>query len=101
MWWDLYNNSIRESEIPELGFNIRDLFTVAVNVVTVIGFGVSFIMLAYSFIQFITSTGDSKRTEKAQKAVTWSVIGMILIALLQGIKYLIKHFLGVEEGSFL
>ena len=101
MWWDLYNNSIRESEIPELGFNIRDLFTVAVNVVTVIGFGVSFVMLAYSFVQLVMSTGDPKKAEKAQTSITWAVVGMLVISLLQGIKYLIKDFLGVQGDAYL
>lgn len=99
--WDIYNSSVSNSEIPVPEFDFAQLLTVAINVVTVVGFGVSFVMLAYSFIQFVMSTGDPKKTEKAQKAITWSIIGMLVISLLQGIKYLIKSFLGVESGPYL
>jgi len=99
--WNIYENSIKDSGIPDPGFEFSELLTVAVNLVTVIGFGISFIMLAYSFIQFVVSTGDPKRTQKAQQAMMWSIIGMLVISLLQGIKYLIKDFLGVQEGPYL
>lgn len=99
--WDIYNKSIANSEIPDTGFDFGQIFTVAVNVVTVIGFGVSFVMLAYSFVQLVMSTGDPKKAEKAQTSITWAVVGMLVISLLQGIKYLIKDFLGVQGDAYL
>lgn len=99
--WILLNKSLDNSEIVDPGLRFSGLFTVALNVATVVAFGVSFVMFAYSFIQFITSTGDPKRLEKPKNAIFWSAIGMVLALMLQGIKHLIKDFLGVQTDSIL
>ena len=76
------------------------MISVGVNVVTYIAFGVSFVMLAYAFIQFIISTGDPKKLAVPKSAVTWSIMGLILALALQGIKAIILSTLGYEPGWF-
>jgi hypothetical protein len=72
---------------------VDTLFIMFANVFIIIAFGVSFLAFAFSFIQFITSTGDKKMTEKAQKNMSWSVIGLFACFILYGIKdALIKAF---------
>ena len=70
------------------------------NLLIILAFGVSFVMLAYALIQFSTSTGDPKRMEKPQNALVWSVIGMVVSLALFGIKNLILRLLGLDSGIF-
>lgn len=101
--FNLLNNTIANSGItepPYEGSRIAWIISTVVSTVSVIAFGVSFVMLAYSFILFITSSGDPKRIEKPKSAVTWSIIGLILATLLQGIKAILLDTLGYDPGSF-
>ncbi len=102
--FNLLNDSIAKSNIevdnPGLGSGIGWIISTAVNVVTIIAFGVSFVMLAYAFVQFITSTGDPKRLAVPKSAITWSIVGLLLATLLQGIKLLILKTLGYDSGKF-
>lgn len=82
------------------GARIAWLIFTAVNTVTVIAFGVSFVMLAYAFIQFITSTGDPKRLAVPKSAITWSVLGLLLATALQVIKKVILDILGYDAALF-
>ncbi len=103
MFDDILSNVLNESNIEAPGpggAGIAWLISTAVNVVTAIAFGVSFVMLAYSFILFITSTGDPKRVEKPKNAVTWSIVGLILSLALQGIKAVILSTLGYDSDLF-
>lgn len=101
--FELFNKTIDNSGVngPEFeGTGIGWMITTAVDIVSFIAFGVSFVMLAYSFILFITSTGDPKRVEKPKSAITWSVLGLILAALLQGIKVIMLKTIGYDPESF-
>lgn len=101
--FNILNAVLIESNIEDpavAGDRIAWIISRAVNVVTVIAFGVSFVMLAYSFILFITSTGDPKRVEKPKNAITWSIVGLILALALQGIKAVILSTLGYDSSSF-
>lgn len=101
--FNLLNKTITNSGIVEPGFTgsrIGWVISTAFSTASVIAFGVSFVMLAYAFIQFITSTGDPKRMEKPKSAITWSILGLILATLLQGIKDILLRTLGYDTGSF-
>ena len=103
--FDLFNKTIDNSGInvnsPEFeGSGIGWMISTAVDTISIIAFWVSFVMLAYSFILFITSTGDPKRIEKPKSAITWSVLGLILAVLLQSIKAIILTTLGYDPSSF-
>lgn len=103
--FELFNKTMTNSGIREPweeggGSRIAWVLSTAVDTVSIIAFGVSFVMLAYSFILFITSTGDPKRVEKPKSAITWSVLGLILAALLQGIKVIVLKALGYDPNSF-
>lgn len=94
------NSGIREPWEEGAGSRIAWVLSTAVGTVSIIAFGASFVMLAYSFILFITSTGDPKAIEKPQSAVVWSIIGLVLATLLRGIKVILLNTLGYDSNSF-
>lgn len=80
--------------------DISSMAIAVANFLIIMAFGVSFVMLAYALIQFSTSTGDPKKMEKPQKALTWSIIGMVVSLALFSVKNLILRLLGLDPGIF-
>ena len=77
---------------------ISDLQTVFQNLVrSILGFAgiVFFVLLLVGGFRYITSGGDPKAVEGAQKTLTYAVGGLILILL----SYLILVFIGVITGT--
>jgi len=82
---------------------ISGLELVFVNVVrAALGFAgiVLFILLLVGGIKYITSGGDPKATEGAQKTITYAIGGLALILLSYLILVLIKTITGVDVTQF-
>lgn len=99
--FDILNGSLEMSGIDSPVNDVGSMINIAVNVVSVIAFGVSLVMLAYAFVQYIISTGDPKRLVNPKNALTWSILGLILSLSLFTIKQLILGLLGLNSGNFL
>jgi energy-converting hydrogenase Eha subunit E len=97
-------NDVLENSINGLpasgGSDIGGWITRAVNVVTLLAFGISFVMFAYSFIQLITSRGDPKAIKEPRDAMVWSGVGMVAALLLQAFKVILLKLLGFDETTF-
>jgi len=68
-----------------------------VNIIVVLAFAISTLTLAFSFFGFVTSGGDPKAVEKYGKALTWSVIGIVLSGAVFGLKNILLGWLGIEN----
>ncbi len=82
---------------------IKDLEVIFANIVQVIiGFAgiVLFILLLSGGIRYITSGGDPKATEGAQKTITYAIGGLVLILLSYLVLVLIKAITGVDVTQF-
>jgi hypothetical protein len=82
---------------------IKDLELVFGNVIkAALGFAgiVLFILLLSGGFKYITSGGDPKATEGAQKTITYAIIGLVLILLSYLILVLIKTITGVDVTQF-
>ena len=82
---------------------IKDLETVFGNVVrAALGFAgiVLFVLLLVGGFKYITSGGDPKATEGAQKTITYAILGLILILASYLILVLIKTITGVDVTQF-
>jgi hypothetical protein len=66
------------------------------NFFIIIAFVLSFLALAFSFIQMITSTGDKKAAERAQKNMLWSGIGVVACFGLYAIKDALIQLFGIN-----
>jgi hypothetical protein len=82
---------------------LSDLETVFGGVVkSALAFGgvVLFILLLVGGIKYITSGGDPKAAEGAQKTITYAIGGLILILLSYLILVLIRTITGVDVTQF-
>jgi hypothetical protein len=82
---------------------IKDFELIFQRILTVaLGFaGVAvFIMFLIGGFKYLTSGGDPKGVEEAQKTITYAVGGLILIALSYLILVLISSFTGVSLTTF-
>ena len=82
---------------------IADLGTIFGNVVKdLLGLAgiVLFIMLLMGGFKYITSGGDPKAVEQAQKTLTYAIGGLIIILLAFLILVLIRTVTGVDVTSF-
>lgn len=82
---------------------ISDLETVFGNVVSAaLGFaGIAlFVLLLVGGLKYITSGGDPKATEGAQKTITYAIGGLIVILLSYLILVLIRTITGVDVTQF-
>jgi len=82
---------------------LSDLEVVFKNVVNVVlGFaGIAFFVLfLIGGIKYITSGGDPKATEGAQKTITYAIFGLVAIILSYLILVLIKEITGVDVTKF-
>ncbi len=86
------SSDMRVSHIGTVG----NVVVIAANFFVIIALGISTATLAFSFIQFITSTGDKKMVEKAQKSLQWSVIGIFVSLVIFSFKTFLLKFLGVS-----
>ncbi|HKB88113.1 MAG TPA: hypothetical protein VKC53_00540 [Patescibacteria group bacterium] len=82
---------------------IADLEGIFGNIVqAILGFAgiVLFILILSGGIKYLTSGGDPKATEAAQKTITYAIGGLVLILLSYMILVLIKTITGVNVTEF-
>lgn len=82
---------------------ISDLQDVFKNVVSAaMGFAgiVLFVLLLVGGFKYITSGGDPKATESAQKTITYAIMGLVLILVSYLILVLIRTITGVNVTEF-
>lgn len=81
---------------------LQDLLSFVLNLVMGVGFALVLIMLALGFIQYIMSQGDKAGVEKAQKWVTYAVvggIGLFLVFVLRGVLQQITGSQAIQTGT--
>ena len=82
---------------------IKDLETIFGNVVkSALGFAgiILFVLLLVGGMKYITSGGDPKAAEGAQKTITYAIGGLIVILLSFLVLVLIKQITGVDVTQF-
>lgn len=52
-----------------------------INLALYLAGSVGFIMIIYSSILYIGSFGDDAKVETAKKTLTWSIVGLVVVAL--------------------
>ncbi len=82
------------------GWTLSNFFTFILNLLLGVGFSLTLIMLAMGFIQYIMAQGDKAGVEKAQKWVTYAVIGGLGLFLVFAIRSALQSLIGVNGGAF-
>lgn len=80
--------AVYTDKLPTFGNNwtLKMFFTFVLNLILGVGLSLTLIMLAMGFIQYIMAQGDKVGVEKAQKWVTYSVIGGLGLFLVFAIR---------------
>jgi len=68
------SQEVKEVNLEEVLINVRNLFFGAVIIASVF-------MILWGAFQYVTSSGDEKKTETAKKTITYAVIGLIVAGL--------------------
>lgn len=92
--FDDLNTIITEIDSGESSASVTDLGTKIANVIVMIAVGVSFVSVAYGFIQMMMSAGDPKAADKAKKTITWGVAGILIASLAWVLKRIFVSMLG-------
>ncbi len=82
------------------GWTLTTFFTFIINLLLGVGFSLTLIMLAAGFIQYIMAQGDKAGVEKAQKWVTYAVIGGLGLFLVFAIRSALQSLIGANNGTF-
>jgi len=91
--FDIENKAVR---LPEAGTGLEKAASNILGTFTIFG-GIAMVLyLAYGAITYITSGGDKAQIEKAQKAITNAIIGIVIIVLVMGISAVVGTILGFE-----
>jgi hypothetical protein len=75
--------------------DVNSVVIALANVFILIGFGLSIISMAVAFVQFVTSAGDPKSTEKAQTALVWSAISAVVSLSAFALKTILINIAGI------
>lgn len=79
---------------------LEDIFGNVVTSLLALGGIVLFLMLLSGGFKYLTSGGDPKATETAQKTLTYAIGGMVLLAGSYMILRIISDFTGADVTNF-
>jgi hypothetical protein len=79
---------------------LEDVFGSLVTSLLALGGIVLFLMLLNGGFKYLTSGGDPKATEGAQKTLTYAIGGLVLLAGSYMILNIIKSFTGADVTNF-
>lgn len=84
---------------PGKGFadNIGSLINGVLSFVMVIAALLVFLYLIMGGIEWITSGGDSGKTEKARNKITAAVVGLVVLAASYAVLLIVLNFLGFDN----
>ena len=86
------SNFINSSDFVALATNIANwIFTIALPIAV--------IMIIWSGILFLTAGGQDDKITTARKALTWSIVGLVVILLAKSFPGIISNLIGADTGN--
>lgn len=80
--------------------SVNDSITAIINYLSVIGGIIAVVVIIIAGYKFMTSGGDSSKVASARTALTYAIIGLIIIALSQVVaKFVLKTSTQTASGS--
>lgn len=80
---------------PLGGKTVGDIINAVMNLLVVLGTGVTVIMIIWGGIRYMTSGGNEQATTSAKKTIMWAIIGF---AILISAKFIIEVVEAVLKG---
>lgn len=97
-------NYVPTNNIPDPGHinTVGDVLGIVLNVMMGVGVSISIIFIGIAGIRFVTSGGNPDNMEQAKKALTYSVVAMVLSVGAIAIKYIfLNSILGVDDPNLI
>ncbi len=79
----------------------QKIIQVGINLIFVVGIVIAIVFLIYSGIQWVMSEGDKQKLQNARNRLTYSIIGLLVIALSFFIINVVITLLGGNPKFFL
>ncbi len=76
---------------------VQSFVYLVANAFVVIAVGISVAMLAFGFLQMATSSGDPKNAERAQRAILWGAVGILVSLFAYALKLVLLNAAGVSD----
>lgn len=95
--FDMFNNIMNfVPDDPARFSGVESFVYLIANVFIVIAIGLSIVALAIGFLQMATSSGDPKNAERAQRTLTWGVVGLVVSLFAYVLKLVLLNMAGVS-----
>lgn len=96
--FDKFNNIIVKVAPDNAGkySSVQSFVVLVANALIVFAIGLSVVSLSFGFIQMATSSGDEKRTERAQRALLWGAAGILISLLATALKVVLLKAMDVR-----
>lgn len=75
-------------------FGDRGIFTIVVNVISIVIGVAAVVVIIIAGIQYMTSTGDATKTNNAKNALIYAIVGVVVALLAQAVVRLAGSNLG-------
>lgn len=67
------------------GAGISNVLKLVVNILSIVAGAVAVIMIVIAGLRYVTSGGDASKVAGAKSAIIYAIIGLVIVALSQGI----------------
>lgn len=81
--FDIFNKIITDTHINQADeyVGVSSFINILAKFFVTCGVGLSVVAIAYGSVQMATSSGDIKNAEKAQRAILWGAVGLLVSIL--------------------
>jgi hypothetical protein len=76
--------------------SVQSFVNLLANFFVVVGAGLSIVAIGLGLVQLVTSTGDAKNFEKAQRTIMWGIFGFIISVAAYTLKNVLIHSIGAQ-----
>jgi len=75
---------------------IEDIIPAITGILKAIAISIGTILIIWGGVQVMTAGGSEEKLAKGKKTITWTVIGVAIVVLVDFIVGIVKELLGVE-----
>lgn len=78
---------------------VAQIFNFIINLIIGVGWSLVIVMVALGFMQYVVSQGEKTQTEKAQKWLTYAVVGGVGLFFVMVIRNVLPTLVGTDAGN--
>jgi uncharacterized protein YacL len=94
--FDKFNNIMKFAPAGTQYTEVQSFVNVFANTAVIIAAFLSIVAIAFGFVQIATSSGDPKNAERAQRAILWGAVGLVVSLLAWVLKNVLLNAAGIS-----